>query len=145
MQTLEAKNLNTDNPLASERITPPVITEKKLKPHQKELLEYYLKAKESKGFISFPNPDSVRNDLIGTQDELKSSFLLPNGQPLDDDVSIGLPSGTCINPKLLGLEYSAKDNGYWLLFTAENKEGETQESWVLVSEDKSGKEAIKSL
>ncbi len=47
MQTLEAKNLNTDNPLASERITPPVITEKKLKPHQKELLEYYRIARES--------------------------------------------------------------------------------------------------
>ena len=141
MQTLEAKNLNTDNPLASERITPPVITEKILKPHQKELLEYYLKAKESKGFISFPNPDSVRKDLI-CYGSLQSSFLLPNGEPVGKAAYIGLPP-PCKNRKLLGLEYSAKDNGYWLRFTAENN-GETQESWVLVSEDKSGKEAIKS-
>jgi hypothetical protein len=146
MQTLEAKNLNTDNPLASERITPPVITEKKLKPHQKELLEYYLKAKESKGFISFPNPDSVRKDLITTDGQLQGSFLLPNGEQLGKPERIGLPANckNPINPKLLGLQYSAKDNGYWLRFTADNDKGETQESWVLVSEDKSGKEAIKS-
>ena len=142
MQTLEAKNLNTDNPLASERITPPVITERKLKPHQIELLEYYRKARESQGFIPFPNPDSVRNDLIRPQGQLQSSFLLPNGKQLGEPVSIGL-SNPCKNRKLLGLEYSAKDNGYWLRFTAEN-EGGTQESWVLVSNDKSGKEAIKS-
>ncbi len=144
MQTLEAKNLNTDNPLASERITPPVIPESKLKPHQKELLEYYRIAIRSKGFISFPNPDLIGKDLILSNGCLRSSFLLPNGEQLKRRVSIGLPHDPCINPKLLGLEYSAKDNGYWLLFTAENKEGETQESWVLVSEDKSGKEAIKS-
>ena len=144
MQTLEAKNLNTDNPLASERITPPVITEKKLKPQQKELLEYYRIAIRSKGFISFPNPDLIGKDLILSNGCLRSSFLLPNGEQLKRRVSIGLPHDPCINPKLLGLEYSAKDNGYWLRFTAENKEGETQESWVLVSEDKSGKEAIKS-
>ena len=132
MQTLEAKNLNTDNPLASERITPPVIPESKLKPHQKELLEYYLKAKESKGFISFPNPDSVRKDLITGGGRLQKSFLLPNGEPLEErGVGIGLPY-PCENPKLLGLEYSAKDNGYWLLFTGDNDKGETQESWVLV-------------
>ena len=144
MQTLEAKNLNTDVALASELIPPRLIPEKKLKPHQKELLEYYLKAKESKGFISFPNPDSVRKELITGVGQLKRSFLLPNGEQLKRRVSIGLPHDPCINPKLLGLEYSAKDNGYWLRFTAENKEGETQESWVLVSNDKSGREAIKS-
>ena len=98
MQTLEAKNLNTDNPLASERITPPVITEKILKPHQKELLEYYLKAKESKGFISFPNPDSVRKDLI-CYGSLQSSFLLPNGERVGKGAYIGL-TNDCKNHKL---------------------------------------------
>ncbi|MCX6115369.1 MAG: hypothetical protein NTV65_09195 [Proteobacteria bacterium] len=142
MQTLEAKNLNTDNPLASERITPPVITEKILKPHQIELLEYYRKARESQGFIPFPNRDSVRKDLISSIGRLQISFLLPNGERVGKGAYIGLPND-CKNPKLLGLEYSAKDNGYWLRFTAENN-GETQESWVLVSEDKSGKDAIKS-
>ena len=143
MQTLEAKNLNTDVALASELIPPRLIPERKLKPHQKELLEYYRKARESKGFIPFPNPDSVRNDLIGPNGELQSSFLLPNGEPVGKGACIGLPP-PCKNRKLLGLEYSAKDNGYWLRFTGENKERETQESWVLVSNDKSGKEAIKS-
>ena len=143
MQTLEAKNLNTDVALASELIPPRLIPERKLKPHQKELLEYYRKARESKGFIPFPNPDSVRKDLILPNGRLQNSFLLPNGQTLRKGASIGLPQ-PCKNPKLLGLEYSAKDNGYWLLFTGENKERETQESWVLVSEDKSGREAIKS-
>ena len=143
MQTLEAKNLNTDVALASELIPPRLIPEKKLKPHQKELLEYYRKARESKGFIPFPNPDSVRNDLIGPNGELQSSFLLPNGEPVGKGACIGLPP-PCKNRKLLGLEYSAKDNGYWLRFTADNDKGETQESWVLVSNDKSGREAIKS-
>ena len=143
MQTLKAKNLNTDVALASELIPPRLIPEKKLKTHQKELLEYYRKARESKGFISSPNPDSVRKDLISTNGQLQKTFLLPNGEPLEKrGVGIGLPN-PCENPKLLGLEYSAKDNGYWLRFTGEN-EGETQESWVLVSEDKSGREAITS-
>ena len=116
---------------------------KSLKPHQKEQLDLYRKAKESPGFIPFPNPDSVRYDLIVTNGPLQSSFLLPNGETLGKVTPIGLP-GDCENPKLLGLEYSAKDNGYWLCFTADNDKGETQESWVLVSNDKSGREAIKS-
>ena len=64
---------------------------KSFKPHQKEQLDLYRKATVSPGFMSSPNPDSVRNDLIGTEGPLQISFLLPNGETLGDEVSIGLP------------------------------------------------------
>ena len=115
---------------------------KDLKPHQQELLEMYQKARQVESCLPFPNPDTVRGDLVGSG-RLQRSFLLPNGtEQLKDTASIGLFE--CINPKLHEMRYSAQDKGYWLRFTGETADGETKESWVLVYEGRSGKGAIKS-
>ena len=51
-------------------------------------------------------------------------------------VSIGLPEN-CPDPKLHEIRYSPEDNGFWLRFTAAGKE-----VYVLIDENKSGKESI---
>lgn len=112
-------------------------------PHQKELFELYREAKKVARAVPFPNPDTVRSDLVHPQGPLKTSFFLPNGEELGKPVCIGLPS-PCTSPKFHELVYSEEDKGFWLRMSGQDQHGTRKETWMLVLEETSGVDAIRS-
>jgi hypothetical protein len=50
---------------------PTSVSVNEFKPYQRELLELYERARHVEGSLSFPNPDVVRGDLVGTYGQLQ--------------------------------------------------------------------------
>jgi hypothetical protein len=131
-----------------------IVTEEKGKVGQEAILNYfeveekkredvlaaaYETAKEKRSF-TFEPPFSCSH-LIGRDGKTQRSLLLPNGERIGAPCSIGFgPSKH--SPSLLAIRYSKAETGYWLTFERLSKHNPLERVEVLLSETKSGKDAI---
>ena len=135
------KRRSGDTPELDGATAPRTVEERDLQPHQSEMLKLYRRAREAQGAIEVEDPAWLGGELVGTV-RLNSSFLLPNGEKLGKEVSIGLQEYPS-NRQLHEIRYSAEDGGFWLRFSGESA-GTIKETWVLVLDGASGKDAIKT-
>lgn len=121
---------------------PRSVEESDLNPHQRKMPELYRRARESQEAIKVDDPGWLGGEVVGAKGGLKITFLLPNGDKLGGEVSIGLPK-YCTNPQFHDLRYNPEDQGFWIKVSAQNG-GRTAVIEFLVSDDPDveGKAAI---
>jgi hypothetical protein len=76
-----------------------------------QILNAVYEAAKEKGSFTF-EPALSCPHLIGSQGRTQKTLLLPNGERIGANCSIGLPTKT-LDPKFLSIAYSDKDKGYF--------------------------------
>ncbi len=107
----------------------------------KALTAGYAAARKLDGGVFKIDPPVDMRAGIAREGKSQSSLHLPTGIIIGDQTSLGLPS-TCMEPKLHSIQYDPVGKGYWLEISAKDKDGATQTSFVLLSEDKEGADAV---
>ncbi len=107
-------------------------------PAQFNLYSAYRTARATGSFTSDPPIDI--SELIGLRGSTHKTFLLPGGDCLPSDIGLGLASDIS-SPRLLAAFKDPDINATWLKLAAD-KNGVEVQSYVLLDNQRSGKEAL---
>jgi hypothetical protein len=106
-------------------------------PTEKAINEGYAIAKE-RGYYGFDKGGLDISEKIGNNGKAQESLPLPNGQDIGKQLSIGLPSKDCRDPRLLSITHNPEENSYLLHIYATDRYGLSYEVEVVFS----GKEGV---
>ena len=128
--------------LVSENGEGPDAIKLKLTRSQREMFEGYRKAKnQPDSTVKFENEINL-GEQFKTSGSTQNCFALPGGRSLGLQMGLGLPF-PCASPSCHGMQYDSELKGYWLELRAFDKSNKEVTSFVLVSENENGYDAIK--
>ena len=115
-----------------------------LSPSQRAMLDAYRTALKQPNQVVQLESSVALDDQISPRGRTQNCFPLPGGRSLEREGGArGLGLGVNItSPACRSIQYDSELKGYWLEITAKDKNNQVVSSFVLVSEDKDGAEAI---
>ena len=115
-----------------------------LSPSQRAMLDVYRTALKQPNQVVQLESSVALNDQIQPNGTTQNGFAIPGGRSLGQEgTARGLGLGKDItSPACRSIQYDSELKGYWLKLTAKDINEQVVSSFVLVSEDKDGAEAI---